>query len=121
MVVSQNISANRLLMNDFLVRIKDATDRFHGILIEDKGATASIHYRLLKPKEFAEFFETFSAIASEYEDLFNINSGKKVFEIRPLGMWNKGDAVTWITKQMSSKPMPIYVGDDTTDEDASAR
>jgi trehalose-phosphatase len=117
-VVSQNISANRLLLNDFLVRLKEATDRFHGILIEDKGATASIHYRLLKPKEFAEFFNTFSTIAADYEDLFNITSGKKVFEVRPLGMWNKGDAVSWITKQAGPKSMAIYVGDDTTDEDA---
>ena len=117
-VVSQNISANRLLLNDFLVRIKNATDRFHGILIEDKGATASIHYRLLKPKQFAEFFDTFSAIAAEYEDLFRITSGKKVFELRPLGMWNKGDAVSWITEQSGPKAIAIYIGDDTTDEDA---
>jgi len=43
---------------------------------------------------------------------------KKVFEIRPRGIWNKGDAVKWIWKNYGKKRIPVYVGDDETDEDA---
>jgi len=52
-----------------------------------------------------------------------INSGKKVYEIRPPVKWDKGKAVLWlIAKQRfvlgKDKIFPIYIGDDVTDEDA---
>ena len=43
--------------------------------------------------------------------------GKKVFEIRPAVKWNKGDAVNWLIKNLAFTGMPIYLGDDTTDQD----
>jgi len=48
-----------------------------------------------------------------------------VFEIRPLFDWDKGKAVIWlmdtIKKDRDGSPveiLPIYLGDDVTDEDA---
>ena len=34
--------------------------------------------------------------------------------------WDKGKAVSWLMRNVPSKPpvMPIYIGDDITDEDA---
>ncbi|UCF87291.1 MAG: trehalose-phosphatase, partial [Nitrospiraceae bacterium] len=89
-----------------------------GVVVEDKGVTASIHYRLVNTRKTGNVFETFWSIVSRYEDLFRITSGKKVLEIRPHGIWNKGDAVKWIWKKFGTDTTPIYVGDDTTDEDA---
>jgi trehalose 6-phosphate phosphatase len=44
--------------------------------------------------------------------------GEKVVEIRPKG-WNKGKAVELIYINYASKNvLPVYIGDDTTDEDA---
>ena len=43
--------------------------------------------------------------------------GKKVVEIRPVGV-NKGKAVAALLQQTGRSVFPIYVGDDTTDEDA---
>jgi len=65
-----------------------------------------------------EFFGIFEKITADYEDTFRITAGKKVFEIRPLSLWNKGDAVTWIAEQRGKGRIPVYLGDDTTDEDA---
>eukprot|EP00823_Brevimastigomonas_motovehiculus_P006720 TRINITY_DN5637_c0_g1_i1.p1 TRINITY_DN5637_c0_g1~~TRINITY_DN5637_c0_g1_i1.p1 ORF type:complete len:179 (+),score=55.70 TRINITY_DN5637_c0_g1_i1:58-537(+) len=49
-------------------------------------------------------------------------NGKKVFEIRYNVNWHKGKAVSFllehIQKQTHSELFPIYIGDDTTDEDA---
>lgn len=117
-VVSQNLTADRLLLNELLQRLSRALERFSGVFIEDKGATASIHYRLLKVKELAEFFEIFEKTTADYEDSFRITSGKKVFEIRPLALWNKGDAVKWISAKLAPGREVVYIGDDTTDEDA---
>ncbi len=50
---------------------------------------------------------------------FHITEGPKVLEIRPRVGWDKGMAVRWI-QQASGHPnaLPVYIGDDTTDEDA---
>lgn len=46
----------------------------------------------------------------------------KVFEVRPVIDWNKGKAVEFLLESLglneSEDVLPIYVGDDRTDEDA---
>jgi trehalose-phosphatase len=47
--------------------------------------------------------------------------GKKVFELQPDVAWDKGRAVLWLMTRLnleSEKAVPIYIGDDVTDEDA---
>jgi alpha,alpha-trehalase len=47
--------------------------------------------------------------------------GKKVFELQPDVDWDKGAAVRWLLRSLSldgPDVLPIYVGDDVTDEDA---
>jgi trehalose-phosphatase len=41
-----------------------------------------------------------------------------VFEVRPHDIWNKGDAVKWILDSYDKSRIPVYIGDDRTDEDA---
>ncbi len=117
-VISQESSVNRHLMQEFLDRLKTDLSHIEGVLIEDKGITTSIHFRMMDAKYFGEFFDIFNKIAKGYEEAFKITSGKKVFEIRPLNVWNKGDAVSWITENAGKSTFPVYIGDDTTDEDA---
>eukprot|EP00965_Chrysotila_dentata_P256258 6212488-Pleurochrysis_carterae.AAC.2 len=49
-------------------------------------------------------------------------AGKMVYELRPSVNWNKGKAVEWLLEQIKKEKhetyMPIYIGDDVTDEDA---
>lgn len=46
----------------------------------------------------------------------------QVFEVRPVIDWNKGKAVEFLLESLglseSEDVLPIYVGDDRTDEDA---
>jgi alpha,alpha-trehalase len=47
--------------------------------------------------------------------------GKKVFELRPSLDWDKGKAVLWLLTELGLDGpgiMPLYIGDDDTDEDA---
>ena len=51
-----------------------------------------------------------------------VTRGKKVYEIRPPVDWDKGKAIAWlIAKFRESRgkggALPIYLGDDLTDED----
>ena len=47
-----------------------------------------------------------------------LTGGKMVWEIRPAGVWNKGKAVIWVWKRLAKRSVPIYIGDDVTDEAA---
>jgi trehalose-phosphatase len=50
-----------------------------------------------------------------------IDGGKKIFEVKPDLDWHKGRAVEWLLGAMGhegSRDLPIYIGDDITDEDA---
>jgi trehalose 6-phosphate phosphatase len=47
--------------------------------------------------------------------------GKKVFQVQPRADWNKGRAVQWLLERLDldrEDVLPIYIGDDLTDEDA---
>ena len=51
-----------------------------------------------------------------------ITSGKKVYEIRPAVAWDKGKAIKMLMKKYGRRGrksglLPIYIGDDLTDED----
>ncbi|MBE9529164.1 MAG: bifunctional alpha,alpha-trehalose-phosphate synthase (UDP-forming)/trehalose-phosphatase [Proteobacteria bacterium] len=116
--ISQYMSADRLLLNEFQIRLQNALCGFPAIFIEDKGATLSVHFRNLKIKELAAFLLIFEETATYFKDAFRITAGKKVFEVRPIGLWNKGDAINWIREHLGPEKYVVYVGDDTTDEDA---
>jgi len=99
--------------------------RIKGVLIEDKGLTISVHYRLVAEKDIQEFLSIFNEITGSYivRDRIKINSGKKVYEIKPPVMWDKGKVVLWLLARQQfllerNEILPVYIGDDVTDEDA---
>lgn len=89
-----------------------------GLFIEDKGLSLSVHYRLVDKYKIPEIKTVLHNSITPYfkRGIINIKSGKKVFEIRPLINWDKGKAVLWLLPKKDI--IPIYLGDDTTDEDA---
>ena len=96
-----------------------------GVIVEDKGLSLSIHYRLVKKSEEKVVAEIFRQITSPWlrDGRIKITSGKKVWEIRPPVDWHKGKAIETIMKEMKTvlgngQWLTIYLGDDTTDEDA---
>ncbi|HSB32909.1 MAG TPA: bifunctional alpha,alpha-trehalose-phosphate synthase (UDP-forming)/trehalose-phosphatase [Nitrospirota bacterium] len=105
-------------LQELLNALRKALAHIRGVLVEDKGLTASVHFRMVAANDLGNFYHLFNLTAKTFEDLFRITSGKKVFEIRPLHAWNKGDAVAWIIDNLGGDRMPLYVGDDITDVDA---
>ncbi|MFZ5863725.1 MAG: trehalose-phosphatase [Nitrospirota bacterium] len=92
-----------------------------GVLIERKGPTASIHHRLVAPAERRRWLPTLCerlALPTANGRL-RVVRGKAVLELRPLGGWHKGAAVRWLIDHPTlTGRTPVYLGDDTTDEDA---
>lgn len=92
-----------------------------GIAVENKGLTASIHFRRVAPAALAEVTRTVVATVAPYNHDFVLTLGKKVFEIRPRVDWDKGSAARWINDRIGEQnSLSVYIGDDETDEDAFA-
>ncbi len=90
-----------------------------GIIFEDKGFIMSIHYRNAPKKSFPKILNLVKEELDSWKNHWRIGSGKMVLEIRPAIEFNKGKAVKEILKSFKgSKSLPIYLGDDQTDEDA---
>jgi trehalose-phosphatase len=97
----------------------------NGILIEDKGISLSIHYRLVEESQLAHVKTVLheATIVHVVRNKIRVRLGKKVFEIRPALEWDKGKAVLWLLARwkfgLSGREIvPIYLGDDVSDEDA---
>jgi len=95
-----------------------------GVIIENKGLTASVHYRMAPPTRIHEVKSIARTAFRPYIESgdIRITHGKMVLEIRPNIPWDKGKAVLWvlsaIEKEAPQKHATIYIGDDRTDEDA---
>ncbi|HDK41660.1 MAG TPA: trehalose-phosphatase, partial [Nitrospirae bacterium] len=118
LVKGKRASSSQKAMKQIIHELRTSLSAISGVVIEDKGITASIHFRMVSERNTGRVLDIFWSIADKYKDSFMVTTGKKVLEIRPRGIWNKGDAVKWICKNFGRKRIPVYVGDDTTDEDA---
>lgn len=86
-----------------------------GLLLEDKGAALALHYRLA-PHLQDEVFSRIASVVDRLGPQFTLQTGKCVYEIRP-SAWTKGSAVhEFMTRPPFQGRVPIYLGDDATDE-----
>lgn len=87
-----------------------------GTVLEDKGRTVAIHFRLA-PQFEPELREQVSAIAASLGSDYHVQSGSMMLEIKPRG-FNKGLAVrAFLHEPPFSGRTPVYLGDDLTDID----
>lgn len=88
-----------------------------GVIIERKRSSIAIHYRRA-PQELRRVRAAAEAAVTACPELL-LTSGRAIFELRPAGAWDKGTAVRWLLTHVGETGMmPVYLGDDTTDETA---
>ncbi len=106
-----------LSLNPVLKRkLATLTELGPGILIEDKGYSLALHYRLAPDKGKTLHAAIQEICASAPRGSIEILPGKLVFEIKMTGI-NKASAVRELMTYPPFKGRtPIFVGDDTTDE-----
>ena len=104
--------------------LSKALATMRGALVEDKGLSLSVHYRLVEEEEVEEAKTVFERILRmpHLSGKVKITSGKKVHEVRPAVDWDKGKAIKLLMKRYGkggrrSGLLPVYLGDDLTDED----
>jgi trehalose 6-phosphate phosphatase len=87
-----------------------------GTLLEDKGAALALHYRGAPDTEEAARL-TVRALLAGLTPHFALQEGKYVLEIKPAGA-NKARAIReFMAEQPFAGRVPVFVGDDVTDED----
>ena len=90
-----------------------------GTMVEFKELTATVHYRRAAEYDCPAIEIAVRSAVARVGDLFRLNPGKKVFEILPRTSWHTGAAVRWINDHIGDeKVLSVYLGDDTSDEDA---
>jgi alpha,alpha-trehalase len=91
-----------------------------GIQVERKRFALAVHYRRAAEGLALEVERIVDDVLSDHRRLRK-RGGKKIFELQPDVDWDKGRAVVWLLETLEpnrTDVLPIYVGDDLTDEDA---
>jgi alpha,alpha-trehalase len=108
---------------DAAAELQRRTGHIRGALVENKKFAAAVHFRLVSDAaDVAEIERAVDDIVAARPQLRKA-LGKKVFEVRPAMEWDKGRAVLWLLRALdldSADVIPLYIGDDVTDEDAFA-
>lgn len=100
--------------------IKTRVGTIQGAHVESKKFSFAVHFREVSPEEEPEIEKVVDEVVTKFPDLRK-SHGKKVFEIQPNLDWNKGKALLWLLEAFHldiPDVLPLYIGDDETDEDA---
>jgi trehalose-phosphatase len=90
-----------------------------GLMVEDKRLAVALHYRNADPALAQPLVSEFESFVGRPSGHLVVKHGKQVVEAAPRGA-DKGAAVTRLVERMGAKVVPVYIGDDLTDEDAFA-
>lgn len=91
-----------------------------GAWIERKRLSIAVHVRAADEAAGEELGRKIADLTARHGGL-RLVPGKKVFEVKPDVGWNKGRAVRWMLEHAAPPgALPVFLGDDVTDEDAFA-
>lgn len=89
----------------------------HGVWLEDKGATLSLHHREAADQDAAVRFLHDEVAATAHDAGLRTRAGRMVLEVLPAVRLDKGTAVRTLLAGTAVRSA-MYVGDDSTDVDA---
>ena len=102
-----------------VARLEPLVCAMHGVIIENKAITLSVHWRLADPAIAPALREAVDQVADPLG--LRVTEGKRIFEIRPPALIDKGTAVLALAERLTSGhegASIVFAGDDVTDEDA---
>jgi trehalose-phosphatase len=120
--------AQREALDSICRQLGGELGQYPGVIVENKGLTLSVHYRLAPDDLIGQVENVFNRVVAPgvSGSVIKITHGKKVFEVRPNVDWDKGKAVSRIMEvQFDGSPdegvsaggtLAAYFGDDLTDE-----
>lgn len=100
--------------------LRDALQSVPGALVERKRFSIAVHYRNVAAAAHDSVERLIEEVHARHARL-RLSGGKKIHELRPGIPWDKGKALEWLLRRqglVGDDVVPLYIGDDTTDEDA---
>ena len=100
-------------------RLREAMAGEPGVIVEPKGMSLTVHYRVAPDSREPQINEAFSATVAPFVESgsVRITTGKKVLEVRPNVEWDKGKAIAKLQETFAGAGLTVFFGDDRTDED----
>jgi trehalose 6-phosphate phosphatase len=110
------------MIEEVFKSLVEITKDIEGSNVENNKFCLSVHYRNVDEKSWETIAERVEGVLENYPKTLRLTHGRKVLEVRPVLDWNKGKAVEFLLESLGlsncDDVLPIYIGDDRTDEDA---
>ena len=98
--------------------LRYAIGNIRGALVERRTFSVAMHHRLVDPKDMPRLREAFDSVAQRHPELKAVR-GKRALELRAHTEWDRGRAVELVVSALRLEDaLPVYIGDDRTDEAA---
>ena len=101
--------------------LADQLAHIPGVVVEHKRFGVAVHYRNAARDRVGEAAAAVRSVGQR--TALRVTTGREVIELRPDVDWDKGKTLRWVLDHIrdDEQPgplLPIYLGDDITDEDA---
>lgn len=106
-----DVEVLRAAIDEILARLP----RLEGVLLEHKGVSASLHYRG-SPHPERTRAAILAALGGDATGRLELGEGRRIVEIRPKGIGDKGSATRRIVERYGLRGV-VVMGDDVTDLD----
>jgi trehalose 6-phosphate phosphatase len=112
--------AQKQLLRQAKLRLAQWCPAPPGIEVEDKGYALAVHFRGAKPPA-ARIAEQVMLVARDhFRPGLRLLKGKRIWELLPRAIVGKGSATQRLLTGLPAGTLPIFIGDDTSDESAFA-
>lgn len=102
-------------------RLRSRLSDLEGVSVERKRFAVAVHTRRARSDaERQRAAEIVGEMSGETRGL-ELQIGKEIMELRPGVDWDKGRAIAFLVDSFDGVERALYLGDDTTDEDAFRR
>jgi trehalose 6-phosphate phosphatase len=99
-------------------RLAGLLQQYPGTFLEDKLLGFGVHYRAVRNAQHKQLLREFDVWRKKLPSALCVIYQKFVFDVIPNVSWDKGKAVRQIWDRVGRNALPIYMGDDQTDESA---
>ncbi|VBA36016.1 Trehalose-phosphate phosphatase [Mycobacterium innocens] len=104
-------------------QLRERLGSIPGVVVEHKRFGVAVHYRNAARDHVGDVAAAVRTAGQR--DALRVTTGREVIELRPDIDWDKGKTLRWVIDHLRSGRaplaaplLPIYLGDDITDEDA---
>lgn len=114
-------AASIAVLAEAAATLADQLGDIPGVAVEHKRFGVAVHYRNAARDRVGEVAAAVQSAGQR--TALRVTTGREVIELRPDVDWDKGKTLRWVLDYIrdnegSSSLLPIYLGDDITDEDA---